>query len=367
MHRPRGGTNHRALTTPSLEESPNDRNSQRRRQGSRYRGKNSKNHHHHRPHTRKPKNSYSYEGPSGVPRGPPQPNKILTFSLYPRTFADLHDERQALLNALQAQDSWAMELFRRLLTVEADIDQYRNVQYHHQHPYPRHEQYRDANTNVKVKVDGIPIETTVNAERNILLRLGELHVETRCRERWCQVERERWEMRHASELGYDGFGPITQHQQSQWDQNPDQNSPSHPHMYLYQPGCHGYDYVDAGYSQVPPISYLHTGGSATFSEYDCGDQQNHLKLDLVGAQNFGSLDEHADGGSSMGPPASYRASRGQEDYTGEADRKWMDEGARAHTWRDRSLVPGNPSNMRRWSFSSVNYEASNVETMFFSP
>ncbi|KAI0445892.1 hypothetical protein F4803DRAFT_547679 [Xylaria telfairii] len=344
MYRPHGGTNHMTLATPSLEETPNDRNSQRRRQGSCYRGKNLK-HHHHRPHTRKPENGHSYEDPSSVPRGPRQPTKILTLSLYPRAFAPLKNERQTLLNALQAQDSWALELFRRLLTVEADIDQYRNFQYHHQHPRPRHEQYRGVNTNVKVKVDGFPvseindrtrveegeenqeklqsayrqrlwlhqqIETTVNTERNFLVRLGELDVETLCRERWCQVERERREMLYASRLGYDGFGPITSHQQSQWDQNPDQNSPVHPNMYPYQPGCHGYDYVDAGHSQVPPTSYLHTGSSAIFWEHDCDDQQNHQEQALIEAQNFGSLDEHADGGDGMWPPASYRAIRGEQ-------------------------------------------------------
>ncbi|KAI0458738.1 hypothetical protein F5B21DRAFT_404634 [Xylaria acuta] len=343
MDRPRGAANHMTPTAPGLGESPNDRNSQRRRREPRcYRGR-SKHHHRHRPPTRKPKNSHSYGDPFGVPQWPRQPADTLTLGLHPRTFDDLHAERQNLLNALQIQDNRAMELFRRLSAVEADIDYYRNVQYHQRHPYQQHDQYRDINSNVKVKVDGIPvseindrarrgkaeenqeklqtayrqrlwvreqIEATVDTERNILMSLGELHVETRCRERWCQVEWERSDMLHASEPRYDRSKCIP-YPQSQWYQNPDQDSLLHPNTYLYQPGYHRY-HVNGGYSHLLLPSHLHPGSSAIFSKCDHGGQQNHAEFVPFGARDCRSLNEHEGGGDGMWQPASYQAGRGEQ-------------------------------------------------------
>ncbi|KAI8956110.1 hypothetical protein F4801DRAFT_2403 [Xylaria longipes] len=402
MHGPRGGANHMTPTSPGLGESTNDHNPQQRRRGPRrYRGRGSKHHHHHRPHTRKPESSHSYGDSYSVPQCPRQPIETLTLGLYPRTFDKLHAERQDLLNALQAQDSRALELFRQLPAVESDIDHYRNIEHRHQHPHQQHDRYRDINTNVKVKVDGIPVneindrarleaveenqerlqtaqrqrlwlrqqvEATVNAERNILMRLGELHVETRCRERWCQVEWERSEMLYASEPGYAGFRPgYTPYQQSQGYPNPDQNSPLHPDMYLSQADCHGYNDVNAGYSYLPtiPPSYLHPGSSAIFSGYDCSDQQNHAEFAQFGAQDCGPPSGRADGGDGMWQPASCQ--RGQEYHVRETDGKWMGEDMSDCKRTDWPLGLGNPPNMRRWSFPSVDYEVSNVGVMFFLP
>ncbi|KAI1755238.1 hypothetical protein F4782DRAFT_552355 [Xylaria castorea] len=356
MYRPRGGTNHMTSTATVLGESPNDRNSQRRRRGPRFcPGKGSNRYRDHRPHARKPENSHSYGDSFSVPQWPRQLTKTLTLSLYPRTITGL----------------WS---FRRLPAVEADIGHYRNVQYHQQHPHQQHDQYRDKNINVKVKVDEIPISemngrerreeaeenqeklqtayrqrlwlrqqvgATGDAEQNILMRLGELHVETRCRDRWRQVERERLEMLHASEPRYHGFGPVyTPYQQSPWYQNTDQNTPLYPDMCLYQPGCHRYNDTNTIYNQVLPPSYLDPGSSAIFSEYDCGGQQNHGESVLIGAQNCGSLNEHADGCHGICQPASYQAGRGQEDHMGEADKKWIGGGMGDRTWGDWRLWPG---------------------------
>ncbi|KAI0548771.1 hypothetical protein F4679DRAFT_291849 [Xylaria curta] len=340
MHRPRGGANRMTSATPGLGESLNDRNTQRHRRGPRFhRGKGSK--HHHRPHTRKPENSRSYGGAFNVSQWPRQRTETLTLGLHPRIFDALHAERQNLTDALQAQDKRGLEPFQQSAAVEADIDYYcRNLQYDQQQPHQQHTRHPYKNNNVKVIVDGIPvseindrarreeaevnqekfeaayrqrlwlhrqIETTVDAERNILMRFGELHVETRCRERWCQVEREQSEMLHASEPGH-----IPYHQ-SQWYHNTDQTTSVNPYMYLFQPGCYDYGFNDAnvGYNQVLSPSCIWSISSARFSEHECDGQQNHGESDLIGAQSYEPSNGHTYGGHEVWQPASYPVGRGE--------------------------------------------------------
>ncbi|KAI0196045.1 hypothetical protein EV127DRAFT_497357 [Xylaria flabelliformis] len=315
MPRPRSSADHMAPTAPGLGERPNDRNSQQRRRGSRfYRGKGPK--HHRRRYTGKPENSHSYGDSFSVPQWPRQRTETLTLGLHPRTFDALHAERQNLTDALQAQDKRALELFQQLTAVEADIEYYsRNRQHDEQQLYQQHNQHPKKKSNVKVKVDGISvneindrtrreeaemnqetleaayrqrlrlhrqIRSTVDAERNILMRFGELQVETRCRERWCQVEREQLEMLHAPEPGYDGFGPgYISYQQSQWHQNTDQTTPLYPDMYLYQTGCYGYNFKDAnaGYNQVLSPSCMQMGAVGH-------GNQHHIQLAEVSTFSY---------------------------------------------------------------------------------
>ncbi|KAI0860773.1 hypothetical protein F4860DRAFT_196240 [Xylaria cubensis] len=385
MPRPRSSADHMAPTAPGPGERPNDRNSQQRRRGTRfYRGKRPK--HQRRPYTRKPENSHSYGDSFSVPQWPRQRTETLALGLHPRTFDALYAERQNLTDALQAQDKRALELFQQLTAVEADIEYYsRKPQQDQQQLYQQHNQHPNKNSNVKVKVDGIPvsetndrarreeaemnqekleaayrqrlwlhrqIRSTVDAERNILMRFGELQVETRCRERWCQVEREQLEMLHAPEPGYDGFGSgYIPYQQSQWHQNTDQTTPLYPDMYLYQTGCYGYNFKDAnaGYNQVLSPSCMWFDSSVRLSEYERGGHQNYGESALIGAQSCEPSNRHADGGRGTWQPASYPAGRGQEDHLDEADKKWIG-GMADCTWRDWRLVPENSSNTRRRSF-----------------
>ncbi|KAI1744129.1 hypothetical protein F4680DRAFT_282485 [Xylaria scruposa] len=347
MHRPRGGANRMISAAPGQGEPFNDRNSQRRRRGPRfYRGKGSK--HQHRPHTRKSENGHSHGDSFNMPQWPRQRTETLTLGLHPRMFDALHAEQQNLTDVLQAQDKRALELFQQLAAVEADIEYHcRNLQYGQQQPYQQHTQpYKD--NNVKVKVDGIPaseindwarreeaevnqekldaayrqrlwlhrqIEATVDAERNILTRFGELHVEIRCRERWCQVEREQSEMLHASGPGYIPY------QQSQWYHNANQITPLNPDMYLFQPGCHdyGFNHANAGYNQVLSPSCIWSISSARFSEHECDDQQTHGGSALIGAQSYEPSNGHADGGHEVWQPASYLAGTGESTFSYQHD------------------------------------------------
>jgi hypothetical protein len=191
----------------------------------------------------------------GVRNDPWHLTEALELGLHPRPFDELHAERAYLLNALQSHDQQTLELFRRLPTLEEQIS------LRHEEVYQRRRQ----DAKVKVKVNGIQargeeeedeeeelgkacrqrvwlrrqIEDTLDAERGLLMRLSELHVEIQCHERWCQVERERAEtmmmMRVGPEAGYEGLGythdPCCYY--------PEQNALVQLDMHVYQPRSDG--------------------------------------------------------------------------------------------------------------------------------
>ncbi|RYO79422.1 hypothetical protein DL766_006874 [Monosporascus sp. MC13-8B] len=102
----------------------------------------------------------------------------LDLGLRPRSFAELTDERMLLLDELQRHDEDARDLFARLAAADERVSDSKTFEErgHGQ----RHRGYLRRR-----------VGDAVDEERQILLRLGELSVEIQCRERWCQVRRDR--------------------------------------------------------------------------------------------------------------------------------------------------------------------------------
>ncbi|RYP66333.1 hypothetical protein DL771_007839 [Monosporascus sp. 5C6A] len=102
----------------------------------------------------------------------------LDLGLRPRSFAELTDERMLLLDELQRHDEDARDLFARLAAADerasgSETFEERGHSRRHRGCLRRR------------------VEDAVDKEREILLRLSELSVEIQCRERWCQVRRDR--------------------------------------------------------------------------------------------------------------------------------------------------------------------------------
>ncbi|TGJ83704.1 hypothetical protein E0Z10_g5087 [Xylaria hypoxylon] len=316
-------------TSPGQGDPPKNRNSQRDpRQYHRNHGKFARRHRNHRPYTRQPGNRHNHKHSFGVRRTPWPSTEALELGLHPRTFDEMHTERVYLLNVLQSRDRQALELLRRLPALDECINQ----QCHQRHQRQQDDQYQETNPKVKVRVNGVPvneinnqekrkegeeegrklqnarrqrrwlrqqIEGTVDAEREILTRLSELHVEIQCRERWCQVERER----AASEFGYDQTGfEYAPYQQSHWYQYPDWNSLLYPNMYPYQP----YPDTNAGYPGYAPSS-LHPVGL----RHGFGGPGGHDEVPLVAAQQYPLAEAHGNWIDGMWRPESYQAGRGE--------------------------------------------------------
>ncbi|KAI8624512.1 hypothetical protein F5Y19DRAFT_480531 [Xylariaceae sp. FL1651] len=218
------------------------------------------------------RNTLPYKDTFGVDTKPWQSTEALELSLHPRSFEELHSERVYLLDALQWRDRRALELFRRVPVVEEQINRCQNQDQQHTNLCGA---YISPNGRVKVTVqaDGIPsehksdpewevelrkarrnqvwlrrqIEATVSAERNLLIRLGELHVEIQCRERWCQVEKEREEFLRASKLGDEVYRQPQYEQRQHGYHHQHYSYPNfHPYSYSYlyphpQPHQAGYD------------------------------------------------------------------------------------------------------------------------------
>ncbi|RYP49126.1 hypothetical protein DL768_005123 [Monosporascus sp. mg162] len=102
----------------------------------------------------------------------------LELGLRLRTFAELTDERMLLLDELQRHDEDARDLFARLGAADERVSGSETFE------EPGHNQRRRGYLMRRV-------EDAVDKERGILLRLSELSVEIQCRERWCQVRRDR--------------------------------------------------------------------------------------------------------------------------------------------------------------------------------
>ncbi|KAI3318651.1 hypothetical protein HD806DRAFT_308249 [Xylariaceae sp. AK1471] len=400
MYRPRDSAYNMPPISPGLGDPPVYRDCERPRRRPRqprhhrnHSNKPSKHHHHHfnRPSGN---NTHFQRDSSNVRRNPWQSTESLELGLHPRMFDALHVERVYLLSTLQWHDRQALDLFRQLPALEENINR---LQYPHLHPHPyRHRNpYQGTNSKakVKVKVNGIPvthadqaredreegeelrkahrqrlwlfqqIEDNVSAERRLLKRLGDIHVEIQCRERWCQVERER----AASEprLGhhlYQNHGLLQ------------------ANTHLYQPG------YESGYGQGPLPSSLYAGDLSIFPEqHGCdGLGGNPLEFALLPTRYYGSLEyenwnwNYNWNDGMWRPPALYQAGGGGEQvqpstlypingYTDWGDREGVDNrrkedfnrlaGEKTRDWPsgfDNSL-DARPQG-RRWSFPSVHYE-----------
>lgn len=218
----------------------------------------------------------------------------LELGLHPRTFEEMHAEKMYLLAELQNQDHRALWLFRQLYALEEEMHYHQHVEHRHENLYPRYDGFRDENTKMKVKINGIPgdganhqagkravkqrenlrdfhhrkrlwlhqqIESIVNAERDILMRLGDVHLEIQYRDRWCRIEGQEAERQFGL-----AYTPL---QQPQWPQDSSYNSWIYPDMYPCQPG-------------------LHPGSSAVFLK---PGEESHVELNPLAARHGGSPEE----------------------------------------------------------------------------
>ncbi|KAI1180755.1 hypothetical protein F4777DRAFT_261714 [Nemania sp. FL0916] len=328
MHHTREINSRVSPTVPGSAELPKHGNSFKHQQGSqqnyRHRGKFSKHHRHHHSYVRRPGRCHNNKGSFQVRKTPWQSTEALELGLHPREFDELHAERGYLLNALESRDREALELFRRLPAVEEQICHYKDAQRRYRQ---RDRQNQGMNGKVKVRIDGVlidremdgareeeeeeeweeklqdarrhrvwlrkQIETTVDAERGILARLCELHIEIQCRDRWCRVEQERAEgMLYTPEPECGGFdlGLTTYPKEPLWWQSPYQDSLRLPEPYIYQPDYYGYEHPGYGY------------------------QEPYDHAELLGARYREALESSGEYGvNNAGPPASYQVGETDKD------------------------------------------------------
>ncbi|KAK7956874.1 uncharacterized protein PG986_006096 [Apiospora aurea] len=96
---------------------------------------------------------------------------------HPRPFDHIESERQHLQYLLSEQDRRARDLFSRIAAVDEAYD-FGSVH--------EHRQARKDRVCLRRRIN-----ETVDREKEILGRLGEIHVEIQCRERWHMVEQQR--------------------------------------------------------------------------------------------------------------------------------------------------------------------------------
>ncbi|KAI0971392.1 hypothetical protein F4678DRAFT_82912 [Xylaria arbuscula] len=318
-------------TSPDPGEAPKQPSSERAPQGPRQynhrpHGKFSRRHRNHHSYARQKESRRDGKPFFGARTYPWQPADALELGLHPRTFEELHAEKVYLLTALQSQDHQALELFRRLPALEEYIDQ------PHHYQQPHHDldaQYQNANPKVKVKIDGIPvsgvsnhqerreeaekeeearlrsarrqrfwvrqqIEHTINAERNLLVRLGELHIEIQCRERWCQVGQERAETTH-------GHNPYQQ--PPYWSQYPGPDSLLHQNPSF----CQLASDINVGY----PLSSLPLDSSTTHLEHGFKGNDDPNEFSLLAAPCDGSPKKHGNQNDGLFRPVMDRTGKGE--------------------------------------------------------
>ncbi|KAK8042691.1 hypothetical protein PG994_013174 [Apiospora phragmitis] len=126
---------------------------------------------------------------------PNNPGKVFSPPSYlspnhPRPFGHIESERQHLQYLLGEQDRRACELFSRIAAVD---EAYSFGSVH------EHRQARKDRAWLQRRID-----ETIDREKGILVRLGEIHVEIQCRERWHMVEQQRAFLRQ--EGGHQQYG-----------------------------------------------------------------------------------------------------------------------------------------------------------------
>ncbi|KAI1639835.1 hypothetical protein F4809DRAFT_47264 [Biscogniauxia mediterranea] len=107
-----------------------------------------------------------------------QYGNALDLGLRPRLFEAIDSERIYHNDRLQKQDSHTLDLFRQFAQVENQI--------RHGCVNGRKKAAKKHRNWLKQKIG-----ESIREEKLILSRLGELHVEIQCRERWCQIRGDR--------------------------------------------------------------------------------------------------------------------------------------------------------------------------------
>ncbi|KAI0597827.1 hypothetical protein F4775DRAFT_558769 [Biscogniauxia sp. FL1348] len=106
-----------------------------------------------------------------------QYGKALDLGLRPRLFEAIESDRMYHTDRLQKQDSHTLDLLRRFAQAE---DQLSHGSINGRKGGKKHRNW------LKQKIG-----ESIREEKLILSRLGELHVEIQCRERWCQIRGDR--------------------------------------------------------------------------------------------------------------------------------------------------------------------------------
>ncbi|KAK6080993.1 hypothetical protein SCUP515_03135 [Seiridium cupressi] len=121
-------------------------------------------------------------------------NRSMLIALEPRPFIVLHQERECLAHHLNFVDEWATHLYRQLAYYDERIS--------HLEGKERNDARKEQQWLRKRICDSL------EDQKAITLRLGELHIEIQSRERWCAIRRERDE---ANIIGFlDGVGTNLQ-------------------------------------------------------------------------------------------------------------------------------------------------------------
>ncbi|KAI0158938.1 hypothetical protein BJ166DRAFT_318722 [Pestalotiopsis sp. NC0098] len=116
-----------------------------------------------------------HNGPRPM-RNPPRrrSNRTTQITLEPRPFQELHQEREELLCALNAEDDRALALYQRLVYCDDKIKSFKRN--HRRDGTKREQQW------VRRRM-----EESIEAQRAILARLSEVYIEIQSRERWGAV------------------------------------------------------------------------------------------------------------------------------------------------------------------------------------
>ncbi|KAI5920224.1 hypothetical protein F4810DRAFT_446682 [Camillea tinctor] len=102
---------------------------------------------------------------------------VLNLGLQPRSFEEIDSDRMHYISRLQRQDGYTLDLFRRFAHVE---DRISNGSISGRKKAKKHWNW------LKQKIGD-----SIKKEKSLLSRIGELHIEIQCRERWCQIRGDR--------------------------------------------------------------------------------------------------------------------------------------------------------------------------------
>ena len=200
--------------------------------------------------------------PSSTPAEPPISSRDM--GLQPRPLPELVDERTLLLDELQRCDAEVRDLFAQLVTVH----ERRGGLLHDHASAERTAEYENES---RRRRRGLMcrIELTVDSEREILVRIGELSVEIQCCERWWQVRRG-YDPLSLGPMGPGPGGAYHVHRPPSHSSLP-RSMPSPPGLPIYQPAptfaspceceqCTGIPWYQGGLPSFPSPRVYHSAG-----------------------------------------------------------------------------------------------------------
>ncbi|KAK9422462.1 hypothetical protein SUNI508_04818 [Seiridium unicorne] len=167
-------------------------------------------------------------------------NRSMLIALEPRPFGVLHQERECLAHHLNFVDEWATHLYRQLACYDERIS--------HLEGKERNDARKEQQWLRKRICDSL------EDQKAIMLRLGELHIEIQSRERWCAIRRERDE---SNIIGCSRWG---WNQPANWPRfSQDHWAPEHyPGTTYYPPMQHWVSF---------PLPIGNQGGDSVANEY----------------------------------------------------------------------------------------------------